>query len=427
MKRWNVPGWTNPAGSWPEAPNNQTTSFMIISRTRMAGILLAFGFFFINSCSLFIQTVDESESLLRSGNPESALLEVNRILDEDGQNEDALLLKAEILSEMARSEQSTAQKGNYYREMRQTLSTPDFDPSQRFLNRRNRLLRSAWNREQEEGLRLLQQENNGDQRQILSHFEHAITLNPDSSVTYSLKATTHYANGDVRLAIETLETGRNRIPDFPAAYSEKLAFLYLEEGQLEQSASLYQNLLDRDPENSTLRDGLVNAHILAGNHHKSVPLLRELVTESPENIHYQESLITELVFRASGVADSLSESSPVSGAGIDDLLQHLEEAEEMILFLLERHPDPEEFTYTAAVLYKNSALILLSLAETVQGQFADSLQEKSSQLLHAGLPLWETVAESNPENREIWRSLYQIYNQLGMSEEAESTQSRINL
>ncbi|MEX2601315.1 MAG: tetratricopeptide repeat protein [Balneolaceae bacterium] len=402
---------------------------MITLRTRMAGLMLAFGFFFFSSCTLFNHTVEDSETRLQSGNPESALSEVNRVLEEDGHNEDALLLKAEILAELARMEDSPDRRENYYREMRETLSTPGFEPSGRFRSRRDQLSRSAWNREQEAGLRLLQQENARNYRQIVSHFENAIVINPDSSTTYSLKATTHYSNGDLRLAIETLETGRNRILDFPADYSEKLAFLYLEEGQLEQSASLYRYLLDRDPDNTSIRDGLINAHILAGNHHESVPLLRELAGESPENIHYQESLVTELVFRASGLADSLSGVPSLSEADADELIRQLEEAEQMIRSLIDRQPSREEFTYAAAALYKNSAQILLSLSDSehVQETLADSLRERSNHLLHTALPLWETVAERNPENREIWNSLYQIYTQLGMSEEAEATRSRINL
>lgn len=399
-------------------------------------MLPAVGFFFLlASCGNHQQLLEKSKEQFQSGQPETALAEVNRILADDPGHTGARILKAEILADMAFSTDPPALRLQHYREMRAVLE-PDNGEDQNFLEKRKEVIYTSWSREQGAAVRSLPREGNDPGSLMYSmamdHFENALAINPDSSTTWKLKSTAHYRHGDVSLAVQTLEKATETLQPVPADFRERLAFLYLEEGQLDRSIRAYETLYDQDPENVSWAMGLANAYILAAQHFNSVPLLRQLSEEHPENINTYEALTTELYFliqteingiidaATAGTGDVLSEEWP----GLEELLL---EAEDHLRVVQERHPDPDEFTYLAASFYKNSAAALLRLASHTSQEPSPQIRERAHVLLHRSVPLWEAIADRNPENPEIWRSIYQVYRQLDLNAEADAIEHRINL
>ncbi len=105
----------------------------------------------------------------------------------------------------------------------------------------------------------------------------------------------------------------------------------------------------------------------------------------------------------------------------------LNEAEELYQFVKENHSNPSEITFITAAFYKNTAGNLIDLADSNSDELAEILHDNAIELLTRSIPVWEEVADRYPENPEIWKSMYQIYTQLDMNEEAENARSRANL
>lgn len=406
---------------------------MNIYPTRKILLLITFGFLFFASCSTFFQTLtlDQTEQEFQNENYDSALNSINRILQEQPQNQDALWLKSRTLNELAREQERPERRFNYFREMRMTLEEldPDFKTQQR-----DSLIIAAWNREQNAGLRLLQQDQSERFHQhfypIIAHFENALAINPDSSTTYNLKATTYYTNGDVPNAVETLEEAKNHINPLPTALREKLAFLYLEAGKIEESIAEYLSLYNEFPEDDEILHGLVNAYILGDHHEESVHILRDLTQENQDQTDYHETLATELYFLIESRADELLSNQPGEtefNEQVETLFDNLEEAEQHFIEVRENHPETAEIIYITAAFYKNVSGKLFDLSALAESPLSTTLEDKALELLESAVPLWESVVEQNPENPEMWKSMYQVYSKLGMDEEAESAREQTNL
>src|SRR5690554_6063460 len=125
---------------------------MRITQTRTASILLAFGFFFITSCSTQVHTVDTIRTQHLEGDARKALASTNQLLRDDPENGQLLYLKAGILNDLAEALENPADRFDYYREMRQSLDQmPDTVPPALSAGSRN-LIVTAWEREQREAM-----------------------------------------------------------------------------------------------------------------------------------------------------------------------------------------------------------------------------------------------------------------------------------
>jgi len=406
---------------------------MTYFKTRMAGILFAFGIFFAYSCSSINQNTSRESDL--TGDSRSLLAAANATLMDDPDNADALLYKINALYSISSQLNTPEQRKPYYLELKQTSEqirashSKDSD-----LNiKADSLLISVWNREQGDGVRLLSQSEyleDDTYLGVVNNFENAILVNPDSSVTYNLLATTHYQKGDLQAAIQTLELGYDYLSELPLNFREKLAFLYLEAGQIDVSIQLYENLAAEFPGNEQINHGLINAYILGERHRSAIQLLRNQIVRRPYDLIYHESLATELFFLIRSEIDALLYSEQDDSeikSEIDTLMAELSEAEEHFQEVLSNHPDPAEILYITASFYKNTASGLSILANNHSGELEVFLNSEADKLLRKSLPLWEQVLEFNPENMQIWNSVMQIYLQLGMTEEAEEIRTRMNL
>jgi hypothetical protein len=408
---------------------------MDIYSTRMTSIILVFGFFFsVTGCSTKIQTLGEAEESYNSGDYYEALAITNDILRDNPQNEELLIFKARTLKNIAESIEQPENRFNYYYEMRSTLDQAANLASVSLQSERYDIIESAWLEEHSTAERLMEQMNpdsfSDNIQPVIDHLENAILIDPGNSSSYALKATAYYRNGEVQLAVQALQTANNRFDQLPLDVMENLAFLLLEEGQLQKSIELYETLRDQNPDNDEINHGLVNAYILDGQHESSISLLRELLQDNSENLTYNEALATELFFY---IQNSVSEmaNSDFSDADVEErheiLMADLDEAESHYRYVQENHPNSAEITFITAAFYKNTANHLLQLAESRGEALSERLTNKANELLSRSIPIWKRVAERNPENPEIWKSIYQIYTHLNMEEEAEDARSKANM
>jgi len=403
--------------------------------TRTTGIVLVFGFFFtIISCGTQELTLEQAERSFQSADYEQALASASDLLRDDPENEQLHYLKASALKNIAQDQQNASARFDYYREMKYSTDLLEYSESSSMRSIAINILDEAWQAEFDAAEQLWEfaETDNDDQyiQPAIDHLVNAILIKPDVISAYNLKSKAHYRIGELQNAVVSLQTANDNFDPIPLEMKEQLAYLLLEEGQLQSSIQLYQELLEEFPQNDEVKHGLINAYILDENHEASIELLRDLTEAGNSDLSYHEALATELFFYIQTSLSKMIESN-VSDADIlenyESLMSDLDEAESLYRHVQENHPDPAEINFITAAFYKNTAGNLLNLAEQRNEVFAERLTDKAENLLVRSVPIWREVADRNPENPEIWRSMYQIYSHLNMTDEAEEARSKANL
>lgn len=408
---------------------------MTVFLTRTASLVLAFGFFFFASCTTSLSTLEQAQLSFDNGDYEKALSSVDKAIEENPKQVDLILLKAEILQNLAMEKERPEERSIFYMEMTETLNRIGQEASGEIRQQKRGLIESSWKTEHQEGNRLFRSRvqsqeslNQTSNERISSHLGNAIVIAPDSIESYRIKASHHYNQGELNSAIETLELANRNIANLPLDMREKHAFLLLEEGRFENAIEIYTDLADSNPDSERIKHGLANAYILNGQHRESIQLLRELIERSPDDISYRQALATELFFQMQLRIRQMSNTNPdaLPSDSVTEIEQYLNEAESHYRFVMEQHSSPSEVTYLTGAFYKNTASQLFQLAEELRAPLDFQVEELALDLLNRSVPVWQQLAETNPENSDVWRSIYQIYTRLGMTEEAEEAQSNVN-
>ena len=400
--------------------------------TRMVSLLLTFGIFFALSCSTFNTSKDSADSLYESGRYENALRSVNSEIQNDPENLDLQILKAEILRNIAVENNSPENRQPVYSNLRNTVDEVSFANGS-YRTKTDSILTSAWMYEQSAGVRLLQQDGTDtfDEHftNVIAHFTNAVTIIPDSVVTYNLMATTYYRHGNLSEAISTLEAIEENGFTRPPETCEKLAYLYLEAGQIDRSVEIYETLSANNPDSEIYQQGLVNSYILGDMHTDAIALLEELTGVYPNRVQYREALATERFYiMRQIIREELQDPGfeNYSDSELDDMLTQLNEISEIYRDIDETLPSSEERQQRIAAFYVSSANLLDELLPFTNESQNDHLSEQQETYLRASIPYWQTLYEANSDRSAYAYSLIEVYNKLGMEHEAELLEQQIN-
>jgi tetratricopeptide (TPR) repeat protein len=403
---------------------------MNYSSTRMASLVLAFGIFFAISCSTFENTVPAEEpSQLEYLNEQ--IIRINQELESDPNNRELKIQKAKMLNEFASKQKNPSDRYPVYQNL-YSINQPNGDSE---IPEITEILVKAWENEQLSGVRLLQTNRDSKVNQhyydVLAHFDNAIVLQPDSMVTYSLMSTTFYENGSIRNAIETLESALNRSADEDPKYLEKLAYLYLEFGNTDESIKIYENLVSNSSNDSHLIHGLTNAYMISRRHNDAIAQLKLLSEEYPSRPYYREALATQLYFLFADKSAELYRGFE-SGEEIEDkvveLLELSDEAHLIYDSLRTTIPTNEESFFRMGTFYNNSINKFSALHSdlNLSSERNANLVSTIETYREISIELWERLTEINPDNMEYAYTLYNLYKDAGMNEEADSIERSYN-
>lgn len=401
--------------------------------TRMAILTgIVFGIFFTISCATAEKTGSSAPSAEHINRFDEQLSSLNQLIQTDPENQTARIEMAEILYEYAASRPDPESRKLLYENLRNTADESRLLPGT--TSKIDEILRRAWNTEQANGIRLLQEDRSETYdihfSRIIAHFDNAITIIPDSLVTYSLKSTTLYRRGHLNEAIQTLSAANEIANETNPAIREKLAFLHLETGNNAEAIAIYSDLTNEFPQKNYYRNGLINALIVNNEHIEAVNLLRVLSEEFPARTIYKTSLATELFFIFSNRTDLLIGNPPpvhILQDEVQEALTILDESLSIFSSLGSQLPSNEENSYRMGSFYLNASKKLYELSKLVPGdEFSNDLQARSKDYLESALPFWERLAEMTADNMEYMSILHGLYLGLGMDEEAESVERTFN-
>ena len=401
--------------------------------TRTASFLLAFGIFFAVSCSVFEKS-EAPEEISKLQQINESIERINIELDSDPYNQDLKIQKASLLHEYAIKQSNPSDRYPIYQNL-YSLNQENGQNESGDIPEITNILVKAWENEQSDGVRLLQLNRDNEANQhyydILAHFDNALILQPDSLVTYNLMSNTFYENGSIGNAVETLENAVNQssVPD--PKLLEKLAYLYLESGNTDESIRLYENLVSSNTNDNRLMHGLTNAYMISQRHNDAIAKLKQLSEEFPTRYYYKEALATQLYFIFESYSDEIYrefENGESIDNSIDNLLEILNQAHSIYDSLRDPIPANEESLLRMGTFYNNSVNKLTAIHSTVTLSSENNLLVQSTIQTYRdhSIELWEKLTEMNPDNMEYVYTLYNLYKDAGMSEEADSIERSYN-
>lgn len=458
----------------------QTKSVLVSFESRLMGLVLISGIFFMQSCMPTAPLQKSPEELMRQGQYKEALAASNNL----EQKTDLLISWRQASGRDADS----INPQHFYKDLRTEIDKTGLDNPAT-----NRKLESLWSMELQEGVlwlqredteaalhesvlqkgvvqenRTLEHEDHGPDLSGLQYFQWAIDLMPDSVSAYRLKSTAHYKIGQTGMAIETLEALKERA-GLNNELTEKLAYLYLESGRLSESTELYSQLQERDPQNRLWGHGFANALILAGESERAFGLLEGLISRQPSYVPYRKTMLTEqvkllMMWVASGEGlddrDSDGESEKVLGtAGAVESTEVADTAEtadvagseagaetaealeaegsftqlelevgRTLEHLLEvvSNQSVEEDPLKMGEYFTGLGNLLHSVGTNGSPLVRATLVKLRNQFYEAAIPYWVKMREIDPEDPRYTQQLYLLYTELSMMDEAETMYKYLN-
>ncbi|GAA5520152.1 tetratricopeptide repeat protein [Aliifodinibius salicampi] len=408
---------------------------MINFITRIAGLVLAFGFFI--GCSVLQNSSEqqsaESPDILSEQEFEEYLREVEKQISTNP-TADLYLRKGNLLIEWAQLQSDPQQRTEFYQQADLALTKSD-SLSDTLTNRGledeiNQLRQVVWSSEHNEGVQYLQDAQSKDQyRQAGEHFTNASAIMPDSSSSYEMATRAFYKASESQRAITLLEEAQSRLHPPPVQLLESLAFLYMETGEPQKAAQIYNRALSQVTFSFNLMHGLANAYIESKEHQKAADILQELVEKQPNTVRYRKLLAKELYQggekQIQTIVDNVQENQSLDQNNFVQADSLFNSAEQQYSYLIDNHSEDMDLYFEAAQFYQNSAAYYQKLLPHLNNQMRKEISDTINRYLSTSLPLLEKMAEEEQPPQQIWQQLYQTYSYLGMEEEAMNVKDNL--
>jgi len=427
--------------------------------------LLLFAFAgFLWSCESTSPLVNEVQLNLVTGNFDAALETVNTAIEEDPNNHIAHFYKGVVLSSQAESFEDPREREEYYARAKDSYDTArslmqEMEETPAELEELNNTVISYWADEYNMGVNIQNDDSlfnatEDPYRTSLAHLENAVTINPDSAMTYQVLSSTHFQLEQIDRAISTYEEAMERLEEPESSDYEYLTSLYIYDGQYEKAIDMAEDALERDPGNSMFVQFMADAYIQSGDREKAVEIVQDLIDEDPENPQYRRVLGTQIYQNVEELGSEVSDMYEelfqlrqqvrgLSGderadaeASIEEMSQEIDDIEaqideltqisaEQMEKVVELEPESESANFILGIIYQNRAANLFERRNnTTDNAQANEYDAMAREVLQDALTYYERAAEINPDNPENWQSLFQVYTTLGMEEEAEEAMEK---
>lgn len=419
------------------------------------------------ACETTDPLVNDVQVDLVTGNFESALETVNTALEQDSSNYIAYYYKGIVLASQAWEMEPPSTRQPVYENARSSFdSAKDLMEAQpeepEELEQLTNSVVSFWADEYNMAVNIQNDDSlfnatENPYETSLAHLENAVTINPDSAMTYQVLSSTYYQLDQVDQAIESYENAMELLEQPAPEDYEYLVSLYLYNNNYEEAIELSEEGREIYPEETMFVQFLADAYIQAGDRDRAISLIEELIESEPNNPQYRRVLGTQVyqsVERISNqVSDLYEELFELRQAARNQRGQELEQTQSEIESLeseiesmeqeidelsaisvremeevVELVPEDEEANFILGVIYQNRAANLFERRNnTMDNEEAADYDQRAKENLEKARQYYERAAEIDPENPENWRSLFQVYTALGMEEEAEDAMEKAGM
>lgn len=449
-----------PVDSHKRLPDFTTMNIRPLSVLFVTLLLLA-------ACESTDPLVRDAQTSIQLMEYEEALEHTERALEEDPTNVLAHYYRGFALGLIAEELQPPSDRKPYYEEVRESMrlakmyaDTMDRQPSE--IDDIDDFIISLWATEHNAGVEIMtddsvRQATQNPDMTARAHFENAVTIEPDSAISYIVLATIHYQQGDLEGSTRQYEAAFERLsrPDYEDY--EFLISLYFMQQRYYEARDLALRAMDDYPQETLFAQFLADSYLETGEFDEAMDMLRGLIDESPNNPQYRMALGTHLYRTGQEYLDqaignyrqayqmegNLAQLSSAERSNLEEEIAQLksegeeleargadlaDQAVEQIRIVTDLEPHNDNAYNILGIIFQNRAASLFDKRNnTRDNQLAQQIDDQARDILQYSRESYERATELNPDDPDYWEALFQIYTTLGMDEEAEEAMERAGL
>lgn len=410
--------------------------------------------------------VDDAQSNIKSQNFEAALNAAEQSIQNRPEDPLGYYYKGVALGEIADTKEPTARQ-EYYKRMNdafaqaeEVAASAEGVPSE--IERIAAVKNAVWQTEHNKAISYASDDSvkntvSNPMEISIAHLDNATTIQPDSVLSWDVKAQVHYMNDNVQGAVTAMEKVIE-LKDKPAAedYARMAGYYSLAE-MPEDAITVLEKGQETYPANKDIATRLADAYTNAGNTEQAIATIEALIEKEPENPQFHLVLGTQIYKTVLNLSDSLKANSDqlfdleqelknAEGSSANQMKQQIssleesndqlqsritsltEKATEELNTVLEYRPNDATAYNTLGIIYQNKASALFDKRNrTADNTEAANIDTEAKEALKQAMEYYESATEIDPENQDYWKNLFSIYTALGMDQKAEEAMEKAGM
>jgi len=427
-------------------------------------IILMIGF--VAGCGSSNPLVDEAQSNIQNQNFEAALSAAEESIQTQPDDPLGYYYKAVALGEIASTKEAGARKSYYeqmneaFQQAREVATRAEEVPSE--IENIDAVRNAVWQTEHNTAISYASDDSvkntvSNPLDVSIAHLDNATMVQPDSVLSWDVKAQVHYMNDDAQGAAAAMEEVM-KLKDEPAPEDyARMAGYYSLSDRPEEAIEILEEGQNLYPGNQDITTRLADAYTNAGETQKAISTIETLIETDPENPQFHLVLGTQIYKTVLQINDSLKTKSDrifelqqkarqAQGSEAENLNQQIsqteneaedmqnridqltERAEEELLTVLEYRPNDASAYNTLGIIYQNKASAFFDKRNrTEDNELAAKIDEQAKDALRQSMEYYENAAEIDPDNTDYWQNLFSIYTALGMDQKAEEAMEKAGM
>ncbi|MBK97346.1 MAG: hypothetical protein CL672_00970 [Balneola sp.] len=267
------------------------------------------------------------------------------------------------------------------------------------------LLQRYWAQEHNAGIHALESDEYTDRlREASSHLRNAIALKPNEISSYIALTNAYYLAAKIKLAVKTLRDAQENLDAPNAQINEKLGFLSLEQGKIEDAINFYQRSIEIN-NNKNAAFGLVNAYISSRESLKAVELLSGLLTRYPDDTEINHVYGVQLNIVLDGYLSRLHQAYKDDNSvevlrlrqAIDDIM---EGAVSQLTEAYQNDISNTAFVESLAIFYNNLTSKYLEMLEVAYTEHVDTMSDSAAEYLDKAITYYKRMEQLRPNQAD---------------------------
>ncbi|MDZ7660699.1 tetratricopeptide repeat protein [Fodinibius sp.] len=412
---------------------------------------------------------DEAQNNLKNQDFEAAIASAEKSIEQYPGDPLGYYYKAVALGELARSQDDPTERADYYEQMNKAFETAKSvaDTSENVPSKINNISGvkvAIWQTEFQRGIDLATNDSvmstvDNPMKLSMQHLKNATKVLPDSASSWNVYAQISARNKEFEEAVSAKDKYMNMIPESEIDTVDYLHLgnYYYNLDKHDKVVEVFEEGQERYPGSERIASALADAYGRVGEDEKAIATLNKLVEQDPKNPQYRLVMGTKLYQQALRIRDSLNTNSQeimklqkqFNQADQSDkeeikskieslssenekLMKEMNEltkrAEEEIKVALEYRPNDPAAYETLGVIYQNKAKTYFDRRNrTTDNKEAARLDKVGKENIRQAMKYYEKAVELDPDNKNYWRSLFQIYTFLGMDEKAKEAMEKAGM
>jgi len=420
----------------------------------------------IAGCGSSNPFVDEAQSNIKNQNFEAALEAAEQSIQNQPNDPLGYYYKGVALGEIADTKEASLRKEYYERmneafaQAREKAESAEDVPDE--INRIDAVKNTLWQTEHNKAISFATDDSvkntvSNPLEVSLAHLDNATTVQPDSVLSWDVKAQVHYMNDDIQGAVSSMEKVMTLKDSTSADDYARMAGYYSIADMPEEAINTLEKGLDEHPGNKDLSTRLADAYTNAGNTEMAISTIERLIDSEPENPQFHLVLGTQIYKTVLQLSDSLKansdeifdlqqEAKNAQGSQASQLNEQISELEqnneqlqqringlteratEELNTVLEYRPNDATAYNTLGIIYQNKASALFDKRNrTDDNEMAAQIDAQAKDALKQSMEYYENAAEIDPDNQDYWKNLFSIYTALGMDQKAEEAMKKAGM